>query len=138
MSPGLKRAREPYLLKNAIVGLALGAFAVGVWAYSISAVRQDVFDDVDEEAQALAAPGTTAALVTPLLKETVQPPVSVLAKADAAQSAIEKTNATQAAGPARGVLQHLGPRLPWLLDPARKTIVWGAPPVDNVGKMSRS
>jgi cytochrome c oxidase assembly factor 3 len=26
-----------------------------VWAYSISAVKQDVFDDVDEEARELAA-----------------------------------------------------------------------------------
>ena len=57
MSPGLRRAREPYRLRNAITGLTLAAFGVGVWAYSISAVRQDVFDDVDEEARRLAASG---------------------------------------------------------------------------------
>ena len=57
MSPGLRRAREPYRLRNAITGLTLAAFGVGVWAYSISAVKQDVFDDVDEEARRLAAPG---------------------------------------------------------------------------------
>ncbi len=54
MSPGLQRAREPYRVKNALLGLTLGAFAVGVWAYSISAVKQDVFDDVDEEVAALS------------------------------------------------------------------------------------
>jgi cytochrome c oxidase assembly factor 3 len=55
MSPGLKRAREPYRVRNAITGLTLAALGIGVWAYSISAVKQDVFDDVDEEARALAA-----------------------------------------------------------------------------------
>ncbi|KAJ3504656.1 hypothetical protein NLJ89_g7826 [Agrocybe chaxingu] len=59
MSPGLLRAREPYRLKNAILGLTLGAFAVGVWAYSISAVKQDVFDDVDAEAEALGSTATS-------------------------------------------------------------------------------
>jgi cytochrome c oxidase assembly factor 3, fungi type len=58
MSPGLKRAREPYRVKNAIMGLTLGAFAVGIWAYSINAVKQDVFDDIDEEARAMSATRT--------------------------------------------------------------------------------
>jgi cytochrome c oxidase assembly factor 3 len=58
MSPGLKRAREPYRVKNAIMGLTLGAFAVGIWAYSINAVKQDVFDDIDEEARTMSATRT--------------------------------------------------------------------------------
>ncbi|TFK72042.1 hypothetical protein BDN72DRAFT_876767 [Pluteus cervinus] len=53
MSPGLKRAREPYRFRNALTGLLLGSFAVGIWAWSISAVKQDAFDDVDEEAREL-------------------------------------------------------------------------------------
>ena len=142
MSPGLKRAREPYRVKNAIVGLTLGAFAVGVWAYSISAVRQDVFDDVDEEAKALAAPAAVAAPPAPLLaKEAAEAavvevvvPAPAVVVAQALPSVDEKTTVS----PARGVLQQLGPRLPWLLDPTRKTLVWGAPPVDSVGKISRS
>ncbi|PPQ67573.1 hypothetical protein CVT25_012068 [Psilocybe cyanescens] len=156
MSPGLKRAREPYRVKNAILGLSLAAFAVGVWAYSISAVKQDVFDDVDEEAEALAATGTGTGLG-----------VGVLAKAKAEEdgrAAAAAATATAGAGAAltasspplktssvldevakvgeraragRGLLSHLDNRLPWLLDPERKTLVWGAPPVDNVGKMGR-
>lgn len=55
MSPGLQRAREPFRLRNALTGLVLTGFAVGVWAYSIGAVKQDAFDDVDEEARALMA-----------------------------------------------------------------------------------
>jgi len=54
MSPGLKRAREPFRVRNAVTGITLLGFAVGVWAYSIRAVKQDVFDDVDEEARVLA------------------------------------------------------------------------------------
>ncbi|KAF8272110.1 hypothetical protein EI94DRAFT_1719012 [Lactarius quietus] len=57
MSQGLLRAREPYRVKNAITGLAISSFAVGVWLYSMSAVKQDNFDDVDEEARAMVLSG---------------------------------------------------------------------------------
>lgn len=60
MSPGLQRAREPFRLHNALTGLGLGLLAFGIYSYSISAVRQDVFDDVDEEAEALARTGTSS------------------------------------------------------------------------------
>lgn len=62
MSAGLKRARRPYLVKNAVTGAILGAFAIGIWAYSIRAVKQDIFDDVDEEARVLAGTGATATM----------------------------------------------------------------------------
>ncbi|AEO53251.1 hypothetical protein MYCTH_2294330 [Thermothelomyces thermophilus ATCC 42464] len=45
-SPALIRARRPYLVKNTVTGLALGAIAVGVWAYTINAIGQDEFEDV--------------------------------------------------------------------------------------------
>ena len=51
----MERARAPYRFRNAITGLIVGSFAVGVWAYSIRAVKQDSFDDVDEEARLLSA-----------------------------------------------------------------------------------
>ena len=57
MSQGLLRAREPYRVKNAITGLAISSFAVGVWLYSMRAVKQDNFDDVDEEARAMVLSG---------------------------------------------------------------------------------
>lgn len=50
MSPALQRARRPFLVKNAVTGTLIAAFAVSVWAYSISAVKQDNFDDIDAEA----------------------------------------------------------------------------------------
>ncbi|CAE6428899.1 unnamed protein product [Rhizoctonia solani] len=52
MSPALKKARQPFVIRNAITGTAIAAFAVGVWAYSMSAVKQDNFDDIDAEANA--------------------------------------------------------------------------------------
>ena len=55
MSPGMIRAREPYRVRNAVTGVLLLAFGVSMWAYSIRAVRQDSFEDVDEEARELAA-----------------------------------------------------------------------------------
>jgi cytochrome c oxidase assembly factor 3 len=57
MSQGLLRARAPYRVKNAITGLTISSFAVGVWLYSMSAVKQDNFDDVDEEARAMVMSG---------------------------------------------------------------------------------
>jgi len=51
MSPGLKRARQPFLVKNAVTGVILGAFTVGVYAYSMQAVKQEEFEDLDDKAK---------------------------------------------------------------------------------------
>ncbi|KAI1660879.1 hypothetical protein F4813DRAFT_266581 [Daldinia decipiens] len=45
-SPALIRARRPYLFKNAVVGSAVAAFAVGVYVYTINVIGQDEFEDV--------------------------------------------------------------------------------------------
>lgn len=85
MSPGLQRARAPFRFRNAFTGGILASFAIGVWAYSLSAVAQDDFSDVDEEAKAISAsnPPTTnvessstsvvAAGVTPVQPVTSSP-----------------------------------------------------------------
>ena len=140
MSPGLQRARQPFRLRNAITGVVLAGFAVGVWAYSIGAVKQDKFDDVDEEARALmagsglqrsedgAADGRGAANAS----KTVAQAGSVLA--DVVSPAVPLP--TPVASRHRGVLpQLLEHRIPRLFDPATGTLVWGAPPVDNVGRL---
>lgn len=138
MSPGLKRAREPYRLKNAVTGLALGAFAVGIWAYSISAVKQDVFDDVDAEVmeqqqqQQLQQQQQRLAMLS--MKEEKEA-VAVPSKSSAFASSNAAVTPSVPIAPARGLLQRLDSRYPWLLDPQRKTLIWGAPPVDNIGKM---
>ncbi|WWC90154.1 uncharacterized protein L201_005087 [Kwoniella dendrophila CBS 6074] len=48
MSPSLQRARKPFILTNVLIGGTLLAFAVGVYVYSISAVKQDDFSDVED------------------------------------------------------------------------------------------
>ncbi|KAI6246933.1 Cytochrome c oxidase assembly factor 3, mitochondrial [Erysiphe necator] len=45
-SPALIRARRPFLLKNAITGLALMAFVTSIYSWTIRAVSQDEFEDV--------------------------------------------------------------------------------------------
>ncbi|PLB34067.1 uncharacterized protein BDW47DRAFT_84149 [Aspergillus candidus] len=42
----LLRARRPYLFKNAATGMALVAFTISVYAYTIRAVGQEEFSDV--------------------------------------------------------------------------------------------
>jgi cytochrome c oxidase assembly factor 3 len=42
----LLRARRPYLVKNALTGLTLCGFVVGVYAFTIRAVGQEDFSDV--------------------------------------------------------------------------------------------
>ena len=137
MSPGLLRAREPYRVKNAITGIALGAFAVGIWAYSLSAVRQDVFDDVDEEARAMQRAGTkpVGTIEEGQHKISDTPGMSASAAATVGDASSAPTTARKSLPP-RGLLQHLDARFPRLLDPNRKTLVYGAPPVDDIGKIT--
>ncbi|KAL2000936.1 hypothetical protein VTN02DRAFT_2452 [Thermoascus thermophilus] len=45
-SAALLRARRPYLFKNALTGIGLFSFCIGVYAFTIRAVGQDDFSDV--------------------------------------------------------------------------------------------
>lgn len=135
MSPGLQRARAPFRFRNAITGLVLAGFGVSVWAYSISAVKQDDFSDVDEEARALMRTG-------PTFVEEVKVPVMDQAKAVATQATSSvpvEVKAATVPSIRRGLLVPiLERRFPRLLDPSRKTLIWGAPPVDNIGRLRDS
>ena len=140
MSPGLRRAREPFRLRNALTGLVLAGFAVGVWAYSIGAVKQDDFDDVDDEARALmassgfqgasapapasSAPETPAAAAATSATPVPAPPVPA--------SPVSPAGASRRRGVLPPLLER---RFPKVLDPSTGTLVWGAPPLDNLGKL---
>ncbi|KAF6220198.1 hypothetical protein HO133_003329 [Letharia lupina] len=57
----LIRARQPYLIRNMVTGLALCAFTIGVYSWTINAVAQDDFSDVpipDAPAQSPHSPHT--------------------------------------------------------------------------------
>lgn len=120
MSAGLMRAREPYRVKNAVTGLAIGSFIVGVWLYSMSAVKQDNFDDVDEEARAMVRAG-----VKPLEEKGAEGMTSATVGNE------EKRTHH------RGLLALLDGRFPGLLDPVGKSVVFGAPPVDSIGRIGQ-
>ena len=143
MSPGLLRAREPFRFRNALTGVVLGAFAVGIWAYSIGAVKQDVFEDADEEARRLARSGAQ-------IKSLEDEDRERRAQEEAAHavSGVVASNVLTAPVPAtpapavvpetrpRGVVASLlYPHYPHLFDPSTKTLIWGAPSVDNFGKL---
>jgi cytochrome c oxidase assembly factor 3 len=42
----LVRARRPYLVKNAVTGLALTGIVAGIYTYTMRQVGQDDFEDV--------------------------------------------------------------------------------------------
>ncbi|KAI0700621.1 hypothetical protein BC835DRAFT_1266066 [Cytidiella melzeri] len=135
MSPGLKRARQPFLLRNVLTGLVLASFTVGVWAYSIGAVKQEDFTDIDEEAKALRQSAKT---------ESTQKTVgaqAVVASGSETETVSRVVSATDAdgvvvSGRPRGLVASLlWDRYPSLLDPRTRTLVWGAPPVDRIGRI---
>ncbi|KAI0797128.1 hypothetical protein C8Q75DRAFT_710727 [Abortiporus biennis] len=136
MSPGLQRARAPFRFRNALTGIILASFAIGVWAYSLSAVAQDDFSDIDEEAKALKETGVSSS--TPTSPTSITP--SSLSSSPT-QSSLEAINAEVVradakGGKTRGVIASLlEERYPEVLDPKNRTLVWGAPSVDNPGRL---
>ncbi|CAK4032038.1 hypothetical protein DOTSEDRAFT_19113 [Lecanosticta acicola] len=61
-SAALYRARQPYLVRNAITGVCILGFVAGVYTWTIKAIGQDDFSDVpipDAPAHPPQAPNTT-------------------------------------------------------------------------------
>ena len=108
-----------------LTGLAIGSFVVGIWLYSMSAVKQDNFADVDEEARAMVRAG-----VRVVEDKTSERNVEANSPTTTASSKV-----TNGEGKAQGLLAPLDGNFPRLLDPWGKTMVWGAPPVDRIGRM---
>ena len=138
MSPGLLRARAPFKVRNAITGVTIAALVVGVWAYSIAAVKQDSFADVDDEARILAASGSTQNIRSIEDEEKAKASTITSTLTSTSASPVQPQSpsvATPGLAP-RGVLAPLFERhYPRLLDPTNKTLVWGAPPVDKFGRL---
>ena len=59
MSEGLKRARAPFRMRNALTGLGIVGFVAAVYTYSISAVKQDDFSDIP-----IVTPGLNSSVKT--------------------------------------------------------------------------
>ena len=129
--------------------MTIAALVVGVWAYSIAAVKQDSFADVDEEARILAASGPTHTIKSIEDEERAKaattlpvraPPTSITTNPVQSQP---QATLTPVVAPLpelvprpKGVLSPLLEKYhPRLLDPTSRTLIWGAPPVDRVGRL---
>ncbi|KAJ7034152.1 hypothetical protein C8F04DRAFT_582547 [Mycena alexandri] len=140
MSPGLLRARRQYRMKNALVGGTVLTFVVGVFWYSMAAVKQEVFDDMDDDAQERAILEARRGALS--VEDEKRAMVAAAAHANTSTTAPKLSDRARNitipgdAPERRGVLVTLlDGRFPWLLDPTRKTLVWGAPPVDKIGRV---
>jgi cytochrome c oxidase assembly factor 3 len=151
MSPGLRRARAQYRTKNAITGIILAAFGIGIYAYSISAVKQEDFGDIDAEARAIqqkkakeeqAAMALTKADEQRAMEAAAETVITSIKHGGGIPrptrfpSRTSPTATTSSTQPRGIVAKYLDQRYPSVLDPQRKTLVWGAPPVDSIGKDS--
>ncbi|KAG0140813.1 hypothetical protein CROQUDRAFT_674446 [Cronartium quercuum f. sp. fusiforme G11] len=116
MSPGLQRARQPFRAKNLITGAGILSFTFAVYAYSISAVKQDDFSDIPAPTPEEIRRLNEAKQPLPLAPEQVLPP-------PVAQT------------PPLGLL---GSATSWIRAGrvSQSEIVVGAPPLDRLGQLA--
>ncbi len=143
VSEGLKRARRPFRTRNFITGSLITAFAASVYFYSIRAVAQDDFSDLDQP-----------------VDEDLRRSVRSIEDEKRAKEALVAERLSVVGGPASstaasaGVVEAVNPveALP-LISTSKKSgilglvqgafggkgaeskIVWGAPNVDRVGRI---
>ncbi|KAG0370358.1 hypothetical protein BC939DRAFT_328087 [Gamsiella multidivaricata] len=86
-SPALERATAPFRVRNALTGAGLVAFCASVYAYSILAVRQDDFSDIQLPQHVLDQQKEYAALAIAREKEVAAAARAAAAEAEAASAA---------------------------------------------------
>lgn len=134
MSPGLIRARKGFLIPNVLTGLGLGVFIVGVWAYSINAVKQENFDDIDDEVRQLNAKNALSKSRPPVVLTEVDRELHATSTPSGPSIASSTQHHTIEENKKRfGLLPSLID--PKFLDPETHTLVWGAPPVGSPGRL---
>ncbi|GAA5868913.1 hypothetical protein JCM3774_006789 [Rhodotorula dairenensis] len=146
VSEGLKRARRPFRTRNFITGGVITAFAFSVYMYSIRAVAQDDFSDLDqpvsEEQRRLARSiederRDREAVVADRL--AIRPAGTPLAASSAPVSAAAPgavaagVAPAPVAGPPTSVFDRL--RGTFGGRGTDSALVWGAPPVDRLGRI---
>jgi cytochrome c oxidase assembly factor 3 len=140
VSEGLKRARAPFFTANLITGSLITAFAASVYFYSIRAVAQDDFSDLDQPVDEDLRRSVRSIEDEKRAKEAlVAERLSVVggpASSAAAVGVVEAVNPVEAlplapsrsgiAGLVQGAFGGKG---------ADSKIVWGAPNVDRIGRI---
>ncbi|KZP00133.1 hypothetical protein CALVIDRAFT_595541 [Calocera viscosa TUFC12733] len=162
MSNALRRARRPYLMRNTLVGTAISVFAVSVYLYSIRAVKQEDFSDIDilapalgeraaiksiedeqkekEDLKALGAAAVSKVMAGGGVNVTSRDsPVVNDERGGILPPAVSSTPdsvapVTAATTPSDASSRGFGSKiLPLALHPTQGTVVWDAPSVDKVG-----
>ncbi|BEI81374.1 hypothetical protein CcaverHIS002_0205340 [Cutaneotrichosporon cavernicola] len=136
-SPALKRARTPYQLKNVLTGAAIFSFIIGVYYYSISAVKQDDFSDVVD----LLPPPEERAVMRSIEDELRDKELGVAIAVGELPAVLPPASGSS------GVIAWLPKRLDkiewlqrrgWVETGKGNVLVWGAPNVNNIGSMRDS
>lgn len=109
---GLHRARAPFRAKNLLTGAGIVSFTFAVYAYSISAVKQDDFSDIPapsmEEIRQVHESKRSTEELSPSVQPSPLPPIGLLGSATS-----------------------------WIRSGRLSQSEWvvGAPPVDRLGHM---
>ncbi|WWC57633.1 uncharacterized protein I303_100165 [Kwoniella dejecticola CBS 10117] len=176
MSPSLQRARKPFVLTNVLIGGTLFAFAVGVYVYSISAVKQDDFSDVEDllppleerrkllsiedeqrassssaasslqsiaSALPLSGPSSSSgrkqATPLPNTTSTGSSPSKSIPQPDLSGGTLpllESNSSTSSGWGLRRISELEWIRKRGLVDPKGNVLVWGAPDVESIGRIT--
>jgi len=150
ISPSLARARAPFRTQNVITGFTLFGFAASVWAYSIYAVKQDNFDDVDFEAlntsveekarrisledEAKAKKGGGVKSMAHETEGRLSASGSTLLDSTTTVAMSNDRSTVATSADQRGLLHRL-PGVSKLYNPGEMSLVSRAPPVDQLGRM---
>ncbi|GAA6057456.1 hypothetical protein JCM3770_000770 [Rhodotorula araucariae] len=127
VSEGLKRARRPFRTRNFVTGTLIFGFAASVYFYSIRAVAQDDFSDLDqplsdEQRKSLTSIEQSKRDRDELLLAAKQPSLALAPTSPAPVPG----GRPSVFGLVRGAFAGKG---------ADSKLVWGAPSVDRVGRI---
>ncbi|GMK54244.1 hypothetical protein CspeluHIS016_0108300 [Cutaneotrichosporon spelunceum] len=136
-SPALKRARKPYQIRNVLTGGAILAFITGVYLYSISAVKQDDFSDVVD---LLPPPEARAAMrsIEDEMRDKELDAAVLSGQLPPVPPPVPGPGGVRAWLPKRLDQIDWLKRRGWVEAGKGNVLVWGAPNVDNIGKMRDS
>ena len=126
-SEGLKRARLPFRTRNAIVGLTLSGFMFSVYLYSIRAVAQDDFAD-------LQAPSMEEREKMVSIEEERRNRDALLLPPSTVTTTIPQET-SQSLTSHQGILARFKNTFGGRGQESK--IVWGAPPVDRLGRIAK-
>ncbi|WVQ82843.1 hypothetical protein IAT38_004978 [Cryptococcus sp. DSM 104549] len=149
MSPSLIRARQPFLFTNRLIGGTIIAFVIGVYTYSISAVKQDDFSDVEDLLPPLEERSKLRSIEDDIREGRIHPGTShpgpsATGTPSAPSKGVPFPDDTIAQAAASVSSQGWGIKrlsdIDWikkrgLVDGKGNVLVWGAPDVDRIGRM---